>query len=129
MSTVKKPTQRTQFEALIDLATKANRLDLVDFCKGRIEQLDKKNAKSNDKLTPTQLANEGIKEVILELGTKRPMTVSEMLKTSAIKALETDEPFSNQKISALANQLVNAEKMTKETVKGKTYFATVKAED
>ena len=129
MSTVKKPTQRTQFEALIDLATKANRLDLVEFCKGRIEQLDKKNVKSNDKLTPTQLANEGIKKVILELGAKRPMTVSEMLKTSVIKALENDEPFSNQKISALANQLVNAEKMTKETVKGKTYFATIKVED
>jgi hypothetical protein len=129
MSTVKKPTQRTQFEALIDLATKANRLDLVDFCKGRIEQLDKKNAKSSDKLTPTQIANEGIKAVILELGAKRPMTVSEMMKTTAIKALENDEPFNNQKISALANQLVNAEKMTKETVKGKTYFATIKVED
>jgi hypothetical protein len=129
MSTVKKPTQRTQFEALIDLATKANRLDLVDFCKGRIEQLDKKNAKSSDKLTPTQIANEGIKAVILELGAKRPMTVSEMMKTTAIKALENDEPFNNQKISALANQLVKAEKMTKETIKGKSYFATVKVED
>lgn len=129
MSTVKKPTQRTQFEALIDLATKANRLDLVDFCKGRIEQLDKKNAKPSDKLTPTQIANEGIKAVILELGAKRPMTVSEMMKTTAIKALENDEPFNNQKISALANQLVKAEKMTKETIKGKSYFATVKVED
>lgn len=122
-NTVKKPTQRVQYAELIALAKSANRLDLVEFCESRIEQIDKKNAKSSDKLTPTQIANKAIKEAIVTIVSAKPMTVSEMLKTTAIKTLETDEPFSNQKISALANQLVGEGILVKSIEKGKSYFA------
>jgi hypothetical protein len=122
-NTVKKPTQRVQYAELIALAKSANRLDLVEFCESRIEQIDKKNAKSSDKLTPTQIANKAIKEAIVTVVSAKPMTVSEMIKTNAIKALETDGPFNNQKISALANQLVGEGILVKSTEKGKSYFA------
>lgn len=126
-NTVKKPTQRTQYAELIALAKSANRLDLVEFCESRIEQIDKKNAKSNDKLTPTQIANKAIKDAIVTVVSAKPMTISEMMKSNAVKSLETDEPFSNQKISALANQLVGEDILVKTTEKGKSYFA-LKAE-
>ena len=122
-NTVKKPTQRVQYAELIALAKSANRLDLVEFCESRIEQIDKKNAKSSDKHTPTQIANKAIKEAIVTVVSAKPMTVSEMIKTNAIKALETDGPFNNQKISALANQLVGEGILVKFTEKGKSYFA------
>lgn len=122
-NTVKKPTQRAQYAELIALAKSVNRLDLVEFCESRIEQIDKKNAKSSDKLTPTQIANKAIKDAIVEVVSAKPMTVSEMMKTNAVKSLETDEPFSNQKISALANQLVGEGILVKSTEKGKSYFA------
>ena len=127
-NTVKKPTQRAQYAELIALAKSANRLDLVEFCESRIEQIDKKNAKSNDKLTPTQIANKAIKDAIVTVVSAKPMTISEMMKSNAVKSLETDEPFSNQKISALANQLVGEGILVKTTEKGKSYF-TLKAED
>lgn len=127
-NTVKKPTQRAQYTELIALAKSANRLDLVEFCESRIEQIDKKNAKSNDKLTPTQIANKAIKDAIVTVVSAKPMTISEMMKSNAVKSLETDEPFSNQKISALANQLVGEGILVKTTEKGKSYFA-LKAED
>lgn len=126
-NTVKKPTQRAQYAELIALAKSANRLDLVEFCESRIEQIDKKNAKSNDKLTPTQIANKAIKDAIVTVVSAKPMTISEMMKSNAVKSLETDEPFSNQKISALANQLVGEGILVKTTEKGKSYFA-LKAE-
>lgn len=126
-NTVKKPTQRAQYAELIALAKSANRLELVEFCESRIEQIDKKNAKSNDKLTPTQIANKAIKDAIVTVVSAKPMTISEMMKSNAVKSLETDEPFSNQKISALANQLVGEGILVKTTEKGKSYFA-LKAE-
>ena len=79
-NTVKKPTQRAQYAELIALAKSANRLDLVEFCESRIEQIDKKNAKSNDKLTPTQIANKAIKDAIVTVVSAKPMTISEMMK-------------------------------------------------
>jgi hypothetical protein len=119
MSTVKKPTQRTQFEALIDLATKANRLDLVDFCKGRIEQLDKKNAKSSDKLTPTQIANEGIKKAIADgMKLNRLYTVTEIQKE-----IPGCAEMSNQRVSSLLRQMKDEGIVIRTEDKRKAYFS------
>ena len=120
MSTVKKPTQRTQFEALIDLATKANP-ELVKFIDHELELLAKKNS-AEKKPTAVQIANEGIKSVILETLAEngKMMTISEMQKVNA----ELGE-MSNQRISALVRQLINDGKVERIEDKRKAYFKAV----
>ena len=81
--------------------------EMVAFIDHEIELLDKKA--SNKKATKTQEANVGIKSTILAiLEGAKPMTVTEMQGASA----ELGE-LSNQKVSALVRQLVEAGKVVK----------------
>ena len=81
--------------------------EMVAFIDHEIELLDKKA--SNKKATKTQEANVGIKSTILTvLEGAEPMTVTEMQGASA----ELGE-LSNQKVSALVRQLVEAGKVIK----------------
>ena len=81
--------------------------EMVAFIDHEIELLDKKA--SNKKATKTQEANVGIKSTILTvLEGAKPMTVTEMQGASA----ELGE-LSNQKVSALVRQLVEAGKVVK----------------
>ena len=81
--------------------------EMVAFIDHEIELLDKKA--SNKKATKTQEANVGIKATILAvLECGKPMTVTEMQGASA----ELGE-LSNQKVSALVRQLVEAGKVVK----------------
>ena len=81
--------------------------EMVAFIDHEIELLDKKV--SNKKATKTQEANIGIKSTILAvLEGAKPMTVTEMQGASA----ELGE-LSNQKVSALVRQLVEAGKVVK----------------
>ena len=100
-----KITKKEMF-AMIKAQVKDN-AEMVAFIDHEIELLDKKA--SNKKATKTQEANIGIKATILAVleGTK-PMTVTEMQGASA----ELGE-LSNQKVSALVRQLVEAGKVVK----------------
>lgn len=81
--------------------------DMVAFIDHEIELLDKKA--SNKKATKTQEANIGIKSTILTvLEGGKSMTVTEMQGASA----ELGE-LSNQKVSALVRQLVEAGEVVK----------------
>ena len=81
--------------------------EMVAFIDHEIELLDKKA--SNKKATKTQEANVGIKSTILAvLEDGKSMTVTEMQGASA----ELGE-LSNQKVSALVRQLVEAGKVVK----------------
>lgn len=81
--------------------------EMVAFIDHEIRLLDKKA--SNKKATKTQEANIGIKSTILAvLEGGKPMTVTEMQGASA----ELGE-LSNQKVSALVRQLVEAGKVVK----------------
>lgn len=81
--------------------------EMVAFIDHEIELLDKKA--SNKKATKTQEANVGIKSTILAvLEGGKSMTVTEMQSASA----ELGE-LSNQKVSALVRQLVEAGEVVK----------------
>ena len=81
--------------------------EMVAFIDHEIALLDKKA--SNKKATKTQEANVGIKLTILAvLEGAKPMTVTEMQGASA----ELGE-LSNQKVSALVRQLVEAGEVVK----------------
>ena len=79
------------------------------------------NRKSSSKKNPTktQKENEGIKEKILSVlsEAEAPMTVSEFLTFSGLAGL------SNQKVSALLRQLVEAGRVIKTMEKKKALFS------
>jgi len=116
-----KMTNRKALTYAIDNLTDAPAEVIAKLTK-MVEQLDKKNA-SPKKLTAQQVKNEELKEVIVDFLTDNAdtgFTVSDLLK--AIAELEGD---SNQHVSALMRQLVEANKVEKYSEKRRTYFRIV----
>lgn len=93
---------------------------LTDEVKAKLEkmkaQFEKKNS-AEKKPTATQVANEGIKGVILETLGNGSFTVSELQKFNPELA-----GLSNQKISALIKQMVENGSVVREEIKRKAYF-------
>ena len=122
MIMTKKMTKRENFELIaktIETMEIENKAEMLNFIAHEIELLKKKSSKSGQ--TKTQKENEILKEEILaELG-----KLSEGVTVSEFQAVTRFAPheFSNQKISALLNQLEKAGKVKKEVVKKKSYFS------
>ena len=114
----KKMTKRDYYNALLNIAEVKANPELVKFIDHELELLAKKNS-AEKKPTAVQIANEGIKSVILETLAEngKMMTISEMQKVNA----ELGE-MSNQRISALVRQLMNDEKVVRVEEKRKAYF-------
>ena len=81
------------------------------------EQTEKRNS-AERKPTKAQVANEGLKAVVLSVLTAEPATVTELMARSADLAA-----LSNQKVSALVNALCDEGKAVKTVEKRKSYFA------
>ena len=116
-----KMTNRKALTYAIDNLTDAPAEVITKLTK-MIEQLDKKNA-SPKKLTAQQVKNEELKEVIVDFladNADTGFTVSDLLK--AVPEFEGD---SNQHVSALMRQLVEAGKVEKYSEKRRTYFRIV----
>ena len=79
-------------------------------------QFEKKNS-AEKKPTATQIANEGIKSVILETIGNGSLTITEMQKINSELA-----ELSNQKISALLKQMVESGSVVREEIKRKAHF-------
>ena len=117
MTTNKKITKRERFNSLLSLSEVQANADLVAFIEHEIELLDKKNS-SEKKLTVQQIANEGIKDAIVEgMEENRLYTVTEIIKEVA----ECNE-LTNQRVSALLRQLISEGKVVKSVDKRKSYF-------
>jgi hypothetical protein len=114
-----KITKRMVLEHLME--TYANDTMVVDYAKHEIELLDKKA--SNKTPTKTQVENENIKNVIVEVLTNAtsPMTITDITNAND-KLVE----LSNQKISALLTQLINANLVVRTSDKKKAYFSIVR---
>ena len=118
MANTKKITKATRFNQLLSIDAVKSNPDLVAFIEHELELLAKKNA-SDKKPTATQIANNGIKETILDtLADNKVMTITEMQKANADLA-----DLSNQKISALVRQLIAEGLVKKEEIKRKAYFS------
>ena len=112
-TTTKKMTKREQFATLLakyDFTPEERAL-----IEHEIELLEKKN--TSKKPTAQQSANEGIKEAILE-GLVERMTITEMQKSIPELA-----ELSNQRISALVRQMVDAGIIIRTEDKRKAYFS------
>lgn len=120
MSNTKKVTKRERFEQLLAIAEVKANGELVKFINHELELLAKKNASGEGKLTATQIANNGIKEEILECMANEPnrlFTISEMQKLFPCCA-----ELSNQKLSVLVRQLVADGKVERLEEKRKAVF-------
>ena len=124
MIMTKKITKREMFamvSAVVEKAEIENKAEMLKFIEHEIELLEKKSSKSGQ--TKTQKENEILKEEILaELKEiNKPVTVSDFQAVTRFAPPE----FSNQKISALLNQLVKENRVHKEVIKKKSYFSVV----
>jgi hypothetical protein len=119
--TNKKMTKRDYFNALLALDSVKVNAEMVAFIEHELELLAKKNS-AEKKPTAVQVANEGIKDVILETleNADKMLTISEMQKAN-----EELGELSNQRISALVKQLLNDGKVERVEDKRKAYFKLV----
>lgn len=118
MENNKKMTKREMFSAL--LAKYDFNETEREFLEHELELIAKKNS-ADKKPTAQQIANDGIKNVILEvLADNKQMTVSEMQKANA----ELGE-LSNQRISALIRQMIADNVLERIEDKRKAYFRMV----
>ena len=118
----KKITKREMFamiSAVVENAEVENKTEMLNALAHEIELLEKKSSKSGQ--SKTQKENEILKEEILnELKEiNKPVTVSDFQAVTRFAPPE----FSNQKISALLNQLEKAGRVHKEVIKKKSYFS------
>ena len=115
-SSVRKPTKKQMFTDLLAMPGLSE--EQKAFIQHEIELLEKKNS-GEKKPTATQVANEALKVAIVEaVEPNRLYTVTEMIKE--IPALAG---LTNQKVSPLANQLVEEGKLTKMVEKRRSYFS------
>lgn len=114
-NSVRKPTKREMFTGLLALPGLSQAQ--IDFINHELELLTKKNS-GDKKPTATQLANEALKSAIVEgMEANRLYSVTEMIKE--IPALAGLNP---QKVSPLANQLVEANLLVKTVEKRRSFF-------
>ena len=116
MANTKKMTKREMFEQIkanYDLTTEE-----VAFINHELELLAKKNS-AEKKPTAVQVANEGIKQSIvdgMEVGTKYTIT-------DIMKSIDECAELSNQRVSALVRQLVTDGVVVRTEEKRKAYFS------
>ena len=113
---------KTTYKTAVDYAIAnlpAAPADVVEKLTALSASLAKKSG-AERKPTATQTANEGYKTCIVEFlqSADAPQTVTDILK-----GVPAFDGFSNQKVSALMTQLVNAGAVVKTTDKRRSYFA------
>ena len=122
-NTNKKITKAQKFAMLRAIPAVAENPMLVEFIDHEVELLSKKNS-ADKKPTAQQTANEGIKTAIVEgMEVNRVYTITEL-----IKEIPECAEMTNQRVSALVRQLVDAGKVKRTEDKRKAYFSLIVGE-
>ena len=124
MENTKKVTKREYFEMIKGIC--GDNQDIVNFCNHEIELLERKSSKGGT--TKTQTENVKVAEMLIAELVKiaKPVTITDLMNTSDIVKeykLENGNSLSNQKISAILKQQVDAGKVVKVTDKKKSLFS------
>lgn len=116
-------TKREMFVAIANVAEVAANAEMVEFLNHQVELLDARKTNKSKGMTKTQKENEGVKAVIADVlaETGEKMTVTEMLADERLSG------YTNQKISALLRQMVEANAVVK-TIEGKKAYFMVAVE-
>ena len=118
-STVKKLTKRDRFEALLKLSEVQADPAMIEFINHEIDLLAHKNA-GDKKPTANQIANDGYKDIIFAEMTANPDKLYTV--TDLIKNVDGLGDLTNQRVSALLRQMIDADKVEKIVDKRKSYF-------
>jgi hypothetical protein len=119
-TTSTKLTKAQKFAMLRAIPAVAENAMLVEFIDHEVELLTKKNS-AEKKPTAQQAANAGIATAIIEgMEPNRLYTVTEV-----IKSIPQCADLTNQRVSALLRQLVEAGKVKRTEDKRKAYFSLV----
>jgi predicted transcriptional regulator len=114
----KKMTKMEKFAVLAKLPAVQESPMLSEFVAHEMELLSKKNS-AEKKPTAQQTANAGIQTAILEnMEVNRLYTITEL-----IKSVPECADLTNQRVSALVRQLVDAGKVVRTEDKRKAYFS------
>ena len=113
-------TKAQKFQILADLpAVKADPM-LSEFIAHEMELLAKKNT-AEKKPTAQQEANAGIKDAVLALMQEHPNQLYTV--TDIIKSVPACADLTNQRVSALIRQMVDADQVKRTEDKRKAYFS------
>ena len=118
-----KLTKAQKFAMIADIPEVKNNPMLAEFIAHEVELLSKKNS-ADKKPTAQQEANATIKADILgvmEANPKQLFTVSELLK----KVPNLPDTMTNQRMSALVRQMVDAGQVKRTEDKRKAFFSLV----
>ena len=119
-TTSTKLTKAQKFAMLRAIPAVADNAMLVEFIDHEVELLTKKNS-AEKKPTAQQVANAGIATAIIEgMEPNRLYTVTEV-----IKSIPQCADLTNQRVSALLRQLVEAGKVKRTEDKRNAYFSLV----
>ena len=119
-TTSTKLTKAQKFAMLRAIPAVADNAMLVEFIDHEVELLTKKNS-AEKKPTAQQVVNAGIATAIIEgMEPNRLYTVTEV-----IKSIPACADLTNQRVSALLRQLVEAGKVKRTEDKRKAYFQVV----
>ena len=111
-------TKKDYFNVLLNLPEVQARPELLEFIAHELELLDRKNS-SEKKPTAQQIANDGIKQAILDgMEENHLYTVTDIQKT-----IPECADLSNQKVSALLRQMKDDGLVKKTEDKRKSYFS------
>ena len=116
----------TKKEMFVQILNNHNlKADEIDFINHEIELLEKRNSNGGDKKpTAKQLENADLKTVILDFLANNPddkFTITDMWKKIPVLANNTE--MSNQRISAIVNQLKKENLVVRVEDKRKAYFS------
>ena len=112
-----KKTKKEMFAEILEVVTSNEH---KEFLTKQIAQLEKSTG-TNCKPTQTQIANKGIKaDIVAGMVKGERYTITDLIKANPAIA-----DYSNQKISALTNQLVKAGTVKRKEDGRKTYFSLV----
>ena len=118
-STVKKLTKRDRFEALLKLSEVQADPAMVEFINHEIDLLSRKNA-GDKKPTANQIVNDGYKDIIFAELSANPDKLYTV--TDLIKNVDGLGDLTNQRVSALLRQMIEANGVEKIVDKRKSYF-------
>lgn len=113
-----KKTKREMYNEILAVTAVAENPEMVDFINRQIELLDHRK-EAPKKPTTKQIENDLCKADILVFLTDadKPMNITDIQN-----GVPSITGFSNQRISRLLSALVDADKLTKEYIKGRPYF-------
>lgn len=122
----KKITKNEYFEMIKKIEEVKNNPELMMFIEHEQELLKRKSSKSGT--TKTQTENIKVAEMLIAELAKigKPVTITDLMNTSDIiknYILENGNRLSNQKISAILKQQVDAGKVVRVTDKKKSLFS------